>query len=66
MRIRVAKEEIEYYEKAKRDGKPVRYQGASWRVLGITTDMMAGNVGTGLQNPQSGRRAQWWVEIIES
>ena len=63
MRIRVAKEELEYYAKAKRDNQPVRYQGASWRVLGVTVDAGA--------PPGAGRRdrpemPQWWVELIET
>ena len=53
MRIRIASDaEREYYAKAKRDNTVVRYQGANWRVLGVTADMAAGT-------------AQWWVELIE-
>jgi hypothetical protein len=64
MRIRVSDTELEYYAKAKRDGQPVRYQGASWRVLGVTTDTSAGSVGAG-RKISTGQGQLWWVELIE-
>ena len=66
MRIRVAKEDVDHYAKAQREGRPVRYQGQNWRVLGVTVDMMAGNVREHLLNADTGRRAQWWVELLET
>ena len=68
MRLRVAKEDVEHYARAHRDGQPVRLQGQSWRVLGVTVETMAigaGKVtGVGTQNI-SGTQSQWWVELIE-
>ena len=63
MRIRVSREDVEYYAKAHRDSQPVRFQGQNWRVLGISVDAGAPQ-GAGRRNQPE--LPQWWVEMIES
>jgi hypothetical protein len=53
MRIRVTESELQYYAKAKRDNTPVRVQGYSWQVIGITADHVVGE-------------QQYWVELVEA
>lgn len=66
MRMRIAASEVEHYAKAKRDGSKVRVQGADWRVLGVTVDMMSGAATRELADVGAGRKPQWWVELSEA
>jgi hypothetical protein len=67
MRVRVSREDVEYYSRARRQNQPVRYQGSNWRVQGVTIDTPLSNVSTtGLDDHISGHSATWWVELIEA
>ncbi len=66
MRFRVSGEQVEYYQRSKRDGTPVRFQGRDWRVQGVTVDMMGGVATKDLSDTSKGGRPQWWVELTEA
>jgi hypothetical protein len=66
MRMRITKNELEYYARSKRENTTIRLQGINWRVIGITADWIPNASAQPTPGATQGEQQQWWVELSEA